>query len=162
MPQVDGQYWSKFMTFPDCAAVGEVMELVADKADGPPRQKSVSKVTGSRHLLAALGYSLSGAGRLLRETAFRHELIAFVTIFIAFVIVDAGLSDYVTMTILLLGLAAAEALNTAIEEIIDRISPEWSSTGMHAKNLGSFAVFCMLAASGLMAIYVITSRWLSA
>ncbi|WP_424540689.1 diacylglycerol kinase [Sinorhizobium medicae] len=30
-----------------------------------------------------------------------------------------------------------EAVNTAIEEIIDRISPEVSDTGKHAKDLGS-------------------------
>jgi diacylglycerol kinase (ATP) len=146
------------MTFPDCAAVGEVMRPVADKADGSPRQKPVGKVTGSRHLLAALGYSLSGAGRLLHETAFRHELIASAMIFLAFAIVGAGLGDYVMMAAILLGLAATEALNTAVEEIIDRISPEWSDTGMHAKNLGSFAVFCMLTATGLTALYVIASR----
>ncbi|SFB54067.1 diacylglycerol kinase (ATP) [Rhizobium sp. NFR07] len=148
------------MTFPDCAAVGQVIGPVAFEADGPPPIPPISKVTGSRHLLAALGYSLGGAGRLLRETAFRHELMACVAILIAFAVVGAEFGEYVMMAILLLGLAATEALNTAIEEIIDRISPEWSSTGMHAKNLGSFAVFCMLAASGLMAAYVIFSRLL--
>jgi diacylglycerol kinase (ATP) len=149
------------MTFPDCAAVGQVIGPVPLNAGGPPPITPISKVTGSRHLLAALGYSLSGAGRLLRETAFRHELIACVAILMTFGIVGARLSDYAMMAALLLGLAAAEALNTAIEEIIDRISPEWSDTGMHAKNLGSFAVFCMLAANGLMATYVVISRLLA-
>lgn len=148
------------MTFPDCAAVGEVTRPVALNADGPPPAHSISKATGSRHLLAALGYSLGGAGRLLRETAFRHELIASVAIFVAFAAVGAEFGEFVVTAILLLALAAVEALNTAIEEIIDRISPEWSDTGMHAKNLGSFAVFCMLSASGLMASYVILSHLL--
>jgi diacylglycerol kinase (ATP) len=149
------------MTFPDCAAVGEAMRPVTLKADGPPPAPSISKVTGSRHLLAALGYSLGGAGRLLRETAFRHELIACVVIFIAFATVGAEFGEYIAMAILLLALVAVEALNTAIEEIIDRISPEWSNTGMHAKNLGSFAVFCMLSANGLLAAFVVMSHFLS-
>jgi diacylglycerol kinase (ATP) len=95
---------------------------------------------------------------LLRETAFRHEIIAGVAILGIFAIVGAGLSDYVMMLILMLGLFATEALNTAIEEIVDRISPEWSDTGRNAKDLGSFAVFCLLAANGLMAAFVVISR----
>ncbi|RVI41834.1 hypothetical protein CN192_33280 [Sinorhizobium medicae] len=39
--------------------------------------------------------------------------------------------------VLLLLLIAMEAVNTAFEEIIDRISPEVSDTGKHAKDLGS-------------------------
>jgi diacylglycerol kinase (ATP) len=48
-----------------------------------------------------------------------------------------------------------EALNTAIEELVDRVSPEVSRTGKHAKDLGSFAVFCTLAAAGLYIAYVV-------
>lgn len=117
-------------------------------------------MTGSRHLAAALGYSLGGAKRLLEETAFRHELVAAIGILGAFVCVGASLSEYVSMAVLFLALITVEALNTAVEEIIDRISPEWSKTGKNAKDLGSFAVFCFLAANGLMAAFVILSRLL--
>lgn len=123
--------------------------------------RPVAKITGRRHLVAALRYSLGGAARLRQEIAFRHEFVAAIAICGAFISVGANLRDYVLMAILLLGLIAVEALNTAIEEIIDRISPEWSSTGLHAKNLGSLAVFCLLAANGLMAALVIMSKLLS-
>lgn len=158
------------MTLPECAPIGKVRRPVTDRNDGPiPSRATVptpaigaaapmAKVTGSRHLAAALGYSLGGAARLLRETAFRHEIIGAIAIYAAFFAVGAGLSDYVMTTILMLSLIAAEALNTAIEEIIDRISPEWSSTGRNAKDLGSFAVFCLLAANGIMVAFVIGSK----
>ncbi len=45
---------------------------------------------------------------------------------------------------LLLVLAATEALNTAVELIVDRVSPEFSAFAGQAKDLGSFAVFCLL------------------
>ncbi|MNY78719.1 Prokaryotic diacylglycerol kinase [compost metagenome] len=48
-----------------------------------------------------------------------------------------------------------EAVNTAIEELVDRISPEISTVGRNAKDLGSFAVFCLLVANGLYAGYVV-------
>ncbi|MGI2035271.1 diacylglycerol kinase [Rhizobium panacihumi] len=160
------------MTLPDCSSFGKVSKPVTKRSDGPIPSRSASpkppigthppigKVTGSRHLAAALGYSLGGAARLLGETAFRHELLAAIGIFGGFAFVGANLSEYVSMAVLFLALIAAEALNTAIEEIIDRISPEWSKTGKNAKDLGSFAVFCLLAANGLMAAFVILSRLL--
>ena len=52
-------------------------------------------------------------------------------------------------------LIAVEALNTAIEVIIDRISPEWSEAARQAKDLGSLAVMCMLIAHGFMLAWVI-------
>ncbi len=160
------------MTLHDCAPLGKVRKPVTHRSDGPVPSRPVSsitsdgtrppmdKITGSRHLAAALRHSLGGAARLLGETAFRHELLAAIGIFGAFAFVGANLSEYVSMAVLFLALIAAEALNTAIEEIIDRISPEWSKTGKNAKDLGSFAVFCLLAANGLMAAFVILSRLL--
>lgn len=154
------------MTVPDYSPIGTVKRPVTNKADEPPHvsispSSPIEKVTGSRHLKAALGYSLGGALRLLGETAFCHEIIAGAVIFAAFAAVGASFSDYVMMAVVMLGLFAAEALNTAIEEIIDRISPEWSDTGRHAKDLGSFAVFCLLLANGLTAAFVIIPKLMS-
>ena len=50
---------------------------------------------------------------------------------------------------------AVEALNTALEELVDHISPGWSEFAKHAKDLGSFAVMCALVATGLYAAWVV-------
>jgi diacylglycerol kinase (ATP) len=121
-------------------------------------QNPSAKVHGWRHLCAAQSYSLAGFRRLLRETAFRHELLAFLACLLLFFTVDASPGEYVALTILFMVLCAVEALNTAVEEIIDRISPELSATGRHAKDLGSFAVFCLLLAGAALVGYVLVSR----
>jgi diacylglycerol kinase (ATP) len=118
------------------------------------------KVRGWRHILAAQSYSIAGFSRLLQETAFRHEILAFLVCLLLFFSVGAQLVEYVALVVLFLVLCAVEALNTAIEEIIDRISPEFSSTGRHAKDLGSFAVFCLLLAGGALVGYVLLSRFI--
>jgi diacylglycerol kinase (ATP) len=119
------------------------------------------KVRGWRHLLAAQSYSLAGFQRLLRETAFRHEVLAVIICLVLFALVGASAGEFVALIVLFLVLCAVEALNTAVEEIIDRISPELSSTGRHAKDLGSFAVFCLLLAGGALVGYVLLSRIMS-
>lgn len=119
-----------------------------DQRNNPP------KVRGWRHLVAAQLYSISGFRRLLGETAFHHEIAAFVGTLLLFALLGAQAGEYVALVILFCVVCAVEALNTAIEEIIDRISPELSVTGRHAKDLGSFAVFCLLIAWAVLTAYV--------
>jgi diacylglycerol kinase (ATP) len=115
----------------------------------------VTKETGFRHFLAAAGYSWAGFLRVLREAAFRQELGFFAVAMAALVLVGASASEIVVAVLLFLGLFSIEAMNTAVEEVIDRISPEISIVGKHAKDLGSFAVTCMIAACCLYLGYVI-------
>ncbi|MDK1386737.1 diacylglycerol kinase [Sinorhizobium sp. 8-89] len=115
----------------------------------------VGKHTGIRHLFAAASYSLGGAKRLIGEAAFRHELIAFAIAMVAFAVAGATLFQYVAMAILFLLMMAFEAINTAIEEIVDRVSPEISEMGKNAKDLGSFACLCLILANAAYAFYVV-------
>lgn len=121
------------------------------------------KASGVRRVIAATRYSMQGLLRLWKEEAFRQEVYAFVAGLILFAVVGAAAMDYFIFLMLMLLLFSAEALNTAIEELVDRISPEISTVGRHAKDLGSFAVFCLLAANGLFALYVVIRAlfWLS-
>jgi diacylglycerol kinase (ATP) len=120
-----------------------------------PLDSNIEKASGVRRIIAATRYSLQGLVRLWQEEAFRHEVIAFAAGLVLFLLVGAGATDYFVFLILMLVLFAVEALNTAIEELVDRISPEISTVGRHAKDLGSFAVFCLLGANGLFALYVV-------
>nr|WP_284144909.1 diacylglycerol kinase [Tianweitania aestuarii] len=107
---------------------------------------------GVAHVLAAATYSFAGFQRLLKEAAFRHELIAFLAVLSLFAIMSVPAWSYAAQAVLFLVLVAVEALNTAVEVLVDRISPEYSEFARHAKDLGSFAVFCLLAANGIHAV----------
>ncbi|ACM26854.1 diacylglycerol kinase [Agrobacterium sp. SHOUNA12C] len=118
-------------------------------------KSAVTKETGIRHFFAAASYSWGGFQRLLQESAFRQELLFAGVALILLIAVGATLGEIMIAVVLFLGVFAVEAMNTAVEEVIDRISPEISNVGKHAKDLGSFAVFCMLVASGLYLLYTI-------
>ena len=47
-------------------------------------------------------------------------------------------------------LIAVEALNTALEVLVDHLSPGWSAWAKEAKDLGSLAVACTI---GTLALY---------
>ena len=116
---------------------------------------AVTKLTGISHFFAAASYSLGGFKRLIKEAAFRQELLFAAVALILLLAVGATLFELMVAVVLFLIVFAIEALNTAIEEVIDRISPEISMVGKHAKDLGSFAVLCMLSACGLFLLFTI-------
>ena len=119
----------------------------------PPKQ------TGLAHLWAATRYSGGGLVRLTREAAFRHEVAAGVGLAAVYAVIDVTAQVRLSAAILFLLLIAVEAVNTAIEEIIDRISPELSETGKHAKDLGSLAVLCLIAANSILFFYALAVQF---
>ena len=115
----------------------------------PPRK------TGIAHFFAAAGYSAGGARRLWREAAFRQELVGLAGLVALFLITGASSGELLGLLLLGLMVLAVEALNTALEELVDHISPGWAEFAKNAKDLGSFAVMCALVATGLYAAWVV-------
>jgi diacylglycerol kinase (ATP) len=103
----------------------------------PPRH-------GPLHVLDAARYSLAGLRRLWGETAARLEFAAAGLVAIAFALHGAELWQWLVAAGLFALVLAVEALNTAVEELTDRLSPEWSCMARDAKDLGSLAVGLML------------------
>lgn len=122
--------------------------------DQPEKRPKPARITGPKHLGAAGLYSLAGAKRLWRETAFRIELFAAVIALCGLVFLGATAKSIVIFVILMLALVAVEALNTAIECIVDHVSPDWSEFARDAKGLGSFAVLCLVLANGFYVTFV--------
>jgi diacylglycerol kinase (ATP) len=132
---------------------------LAERSLMAENHKAPEKVHGMAHIFAAASYSWFGAKRLWGETAFRHELLAGGLVLILFSLIDAATAYFMFAILLILLTLALEALNTAIEEIVNLVSPEWSLTAKHAKDLGSFAVFCMLCSNGVFAIFVVLTTF---
>ncbi|WP_333816634.1 diacylglycerol kinase [Tabrizicola sp.] len=106
----------------------------------PPRKSGIA------HFLAAAGYSLGGLRRLARESAFRQELALIAGLLVLLLLFKASPGEILGLIALGLGLIAVEALNTALEVLVDHLSPGWSEFAKHAKDLGSLAVACTIGA----------------
>lgn len=106
----------------------------------PPRD-------GLWHVVDATRYSLGGLRRLLRETAARQELLGGAIGLIVLWLAGASGWQFGGFALLFLLLLAIEALNTAIEVLTNRVSPEYSTDAKHAKDLGSLAVGLLIIAN---------------
>jgi diacylglycerol kinase (ATP) len=120
----------------------------------PPRK------TGVAHFFAAAGYSIAGFRRLMRESAGRQEVGLILALVMAFVVLGASLVAILGLLALGLLLLAVEALNTAIEELVDHLSPGWSEWAKNAKDLGSLAVACVIGGVLLYAGIILCPAYL--
>lgn len=112
-------------------------------------EKPARKV-GVAHFFAAAGYSVAGLRRLARESAFRQEVALIAVLLALFLALGASGPEMLGLVGLGLLLVAVEALNTALEVLVDHLSPDWSAFARDAKDLGSLAVACTI---GLVLIY---------
>ena len=117
-------------------------------------QKPARK-TGLAHFFAAAGYSAAGIRRLWRESAFRQEMLGLVVVPPVLWVFDATLLHYLVFTGLALLVVALEALNTALETIIDHLTQDWAEFARDAKDLGSLAVLCGLLCHALLIAHAV-------
>lgn len=69
--------------------------------------------------------------------------------------IGATAMEIAGFVILFLLLVAVEALNTAIECIVDHLAPNWEVFARDAKDLGSLATMCLLFANGVYLLSLI-------
>jgi diacylglycerol kinase (ATP) len=100
---------------------------------------------GPRQIYRALVWSLKGL-----RAGWRHEASFRLEVCLAVVLVPLGLwlGQGSVEKLLLAGtpllVLSAELLNSAIEAVVDRISPEHSEMAGRAKDMGSAAVFLLM------------------
>lgn len=124
---------------------------MAERRGGGP----VEKLNGVRHFVAAARYSFYGFCRLLHEAAFRQQLGGLVCGLVLLLAIGAGVEEMLIFAGLMAVLFAFEAVNTAIEELVDHLSPEFSTFGKHAKDLGSLACALLIGVNAAYLAYMV-------
>lgn len=100
---------------------------------------------GLTRLWNALGYSRDGlAAAWKNEAAFREEvLLAVITIPLAFYLGKTGI-DRALMVGSIMLILIVEILNSGLEAVVDKASPEKHELAKRAKDMGSAAVLLSL------------------
>lgn len=108
------------------------------------KQQKPARKSGIAHFFAAASYSAGGIKRLTAESAFRQEMLGMVVVPVLLWALGASLLHYLVFAGLALLVVALEALNTAIECLVDHLTQDWAEFARDAKDLGSLAVLCGL------------------
>jgi len=103
--------------------------------------RKLTTKTGIARIWAAFFYSLNGLRLAIsKEAAFRQEVciavvLLVVLLFLPLSLLWKGLLFFATTSVLVV-----ELLNSAIETVVDIVSPEYHELAKRAKDLGSAAV----------------------
>ncbi len=100
---------------------------------------------GLTRLINALGYSRDGLRAAWQnEAAFREEiLLAAIAIPLAVLLAKTGVDRALMMGSIIL-ILIVEILNSAVEAVVDKASPEKNDLAKRAKDMGSAAVLLSL------------------
>jgi len=97
---------------------------------------------GLKGLMAATGYSIKGIRACWQnEAAFRADVVVSALLFLASFFVAVSVEQWLLLTSPLVLIIIVELLNSAIENVVDRIGHEFHDLSGRAKDMGSAAVF---------------------
>ena len=100
-----------------------------------------SPYTGISRIIHAFQYSFDGLVAVFKsESAFRQDILLCLIAIILQFFIDVPALHRLLMILSLVFIIIAELINTAIETIIDRISPEQNKLSKKAKDIGSAIV----------------------
>ena len=106
--------------------------------------------TGLRRLLDATAYSAQGISACWRnEAAFRQEVLLVIVLLPLSPFVARSVEQWLLLVLPLFVLLIVELLNSAVENVVDRIGPERHVLSGRAKDMGSAAVLICLVMIGL-------------
>ena len=93
-----------------------------------------------RHFISATLYTMAGIKVALKETAFRQEIFFGVIHYVGIYFVSATFSIKLVLAVLWPLILSAELINSAVEQVVNHISPEWNEFAKYAKDMCSAAV----------------------
>lgn len=110
--------------------------------------------TGLARVIAAAFYSLQGLKSCLKnEAAFRQEVVLFLLLLPLLIYLPvSGILKLMLLAVNMLVLIV-ELLNSAIESVVDMVSPEYHDLAGRAKDMGSGAVFLSLIIATVFWVY---------
>ena len=113
--------------------------------------KKPTPKTGIRRIWAAMFYSLQGLRHaIINEAAFRQEAILVVLALILLLFLPLSLTWKAVLFFATCSILIVELLNSAIESVVDLVSPEYHELAKRAKDFGSAAVLLCLVMIGVV------------
>lgn len=108
-------------------------------------EKKPSPKTGIARIAAAFFYSLKGLESGFKEAAFRQETAVFVILCGILAVLPLSLAWKAMLFLSTGAVLVVELLNSAIEAVVDLVSPDFHELAGQAKDMGSAAVLLSIA-----------------
>jgi diacylglycerol kinase (ATP) len=116
--------------------------------------------SGVQRIVHATGYSLAGLSAAWRhESAFRQECALAIVLLPAAWWVGRNWIEVALLAGSVMGVLIVELLNSAVEAVVDRVSPDMHPLSKRAKDIGSAAVMLSLLTCAALWCTALWQRW---
>lgn len=97
---------------------------------------------------SAFAYAGRGLAVLVRQPNAQIHLVAAVLVVVAGLVLGVSARDWIVLVFAIALVLAAEAINTALERVVDLASPDWSPLARDAKDVAAAGVLiCAIGAA---------------
>lgn len=112
-----------------------------------------------KKLLKSFGYALRGMWYVLQhEQNMRIHLLAAATVTIAGFILGLTATEWSLIALCIGGVMVAEMMNTAIELLVDFVSPEMNDKAGKIKDIAAGAVLLTAIITAVVAVYIFGNK----
>lgn len=107
----------------------------------------------------SFGYAFQGIVTALQEQNFRSHILSALVVMIAGYFSGLSQLEWAVVVMLIALMWALEMLNTAIERIIDLVSPDFHPLAKQAKDVAAGAVLVFAIASAIIGLLIFLPKW---
>lgn len=111
-----------------------------------------------RKLIKSFGYAIKGMVLATGEQNMRIHLVAITVVTIAGIFLKLTAIEWAIITLTIGFVIAAEMFNTAIEELVDLISPEIHIKAGKIKDIAAGAVLVAAIVATVVAVYIFGNK----
>lgn len=112
------------------------------------RRASVSR-------LASFGHALRGLGVLLRQPNAQIHVAAALAVTALGLALQVSALEWCALALAMALVLGAEALNTAIELVVDMVQPEWHALARDAKDVAAAGVLLASVGASVVGLWVL-------
>jgi diacylglycerol kinase len=109
-------------------------------------------------LLRSFGYAFKGFKAAYTERNFKLHLVSASLAIITGFISQLSVVQWCIILICIAGVLTLELINTAIEHLVNLVSPEYNETAGKVKDISAAAVLCFSIASFIIALIIFIPR----
>ena len=112
-----------------------------------------------RKFFKSFGYAIEGIVMTMREQNFRFHLLSAVIVMIAGLFTGLSIIEWIIIVLVITLVIGAEMFNTAIERVVDLVSPDYHPLAKQAKDIAAASVLVFAACSVIIGVLIFLPKW---
>lgn len=110
-------------------------------------------------LIKSFRYAFYGIFTALTEQNMKIHFVSAVVVIIAGFFTDLSISEWLVIILLIALVISTEMVNTAIETVVNLVSPEFHPLAKKAKDVAAGAVLVFAIASAIIGLLIFIPKW---